>query len=458
MRTMTQVFLADAIFAEGQLHRNRPLFVDADGRVGATSSSAAERIALPGRLILPGFVNAHSHAFQRMLRGRTEFLAAGHVQDDFWSWREAMYVAANSLSPDDVYAVCLQSFVEMALAGITSVGEFHYLHHGPDGTPYANEHELAEQVIRAARDAGLRIVLLRVVYGRAGFDVAANPRQRRFIDGSIESSLRRTADLTARFASAPMVSIGLAPHSVRAVPRAWLEVIGREWLNGPLHIHVSEQPAEIVASLAEHGRRPVELLHDCGVLRPGTTGVHAIHLSDAEVQLLASTKAAVCACPSTERNLGDGIVAADHLLNAGVSLSLGSDSQAHIGHLEEAQQLEGHLRLVRGRRNVLDTAEGSVDGLARRLLATTSAAGAKSLGLNTGSLRPREVADFVTIDLRHPSLVGAENALLPSVVFGGSSAAVRDVVVNGRFVVRDGVHPLTQTAAEGFVDVIRRVF
>lgn len=452
---MTTVYVPDAVFAAGRLER-RALIVGDDGRVLPADAdvSTAERVSLPGKVLLPGFVNGHSHAFQRAIRGHTEFLAKGHERDDFWSWREAMYAAATALDPEQLHAVSKQAFLEMALAGVTTVGEFHYVHHQPDGTPYADEHELARQVIRAAREVGVRIALLRVGYARAGFQVEPNPRQRRFLDPDVDTFLRRTSDLAALTKHDPLVSVGLAPHSVRAVPRSWLEVISRAWTTGPVHMHVAEQPAELRACGAEYGLRPVELLDAVGLLGPRFTAVHAIHLERGEVERLGRTGSTVCACPSTERNLGDGIVEADALLAAGASISLGTDSHAHIDLLQEAQMLEGHLRLLRLRRNVLDPGGGAADGLAARLLEALSGAGSRSLGLPSSTLAPGDAADFVAIDLQHPSVVGARE-VLPGVVLGASSAAITDVVVAGRRIVCAGRHADEADIKRRFGDVMR---
>lgn len=453
---MATVYYPDAVFQGGRWLRGVPLAVSKEGTVLELSSTGPddEVVRLPGRAVLPGFVNAHSHAFQRLLRGRTEYLAAGHEQDDFWSWREAMYAAAGTLSPEQLYVVSRQSFIEMALAGVTTVGEFHYLHHQPDGTPYANVHELALQVVRAARDVGLRMVLLRVGYARAGFQVESNPRQRRFIDADVEVALGHTADLQQRVKSDSLVTVGLAPHSVRAVPRDWLDTIRAAWRGGPLHMHVAEQRAEVAACEAEHGRRPVELLEDVGLLGPHFTAVHAIHLQANEVNCLGATQSNVCACPSTERNLGDGVVDAEALMRAGVHVAVGSDSQAHIDFFQEAQQLEGHLRLVRERRNVLSPKGVSPDGLAVTLLKSLTAEGHRSLGLNGGTLSPGEPADFITLDMEHPSLVGWGEFPLAQLVLGGASSCVADVFVAGQRIVAAGTHRLQRASQQAYSSVV----
>ena len=447
---MPTVFEPELLYAQGRLQPGGQLAVGDDGRVLAQLPTSAKRVKLPGKLMLPGLVNAHSHAFQRLLRGRTEYVAKGREADDFWSWRELMYRTANVLSPEGVYAASRQAFVEMALGGITTVGEFHYLHHQSDGTPYADVHELARQVVRAAREVGLRIVLLRVGYARAGFEKPANPLQRRFCDPDADTFVHRNIELRRALAGDEAVSVGFAPHSVRAVPRSWLEAVARH-PHEVTHLHVAEQPAELEACLAEHGLRPVELLEEVGLLHERMTAVHAIHLEPSEILALGRAKANVCACPSTERNLGDGVVPADALLAAGVSLALGTDSQADIHLLDDARQLEGHLRLVRGRRAVLDPGGGLPSGLAQRLLHCTTVGGARSLGLDVGSLSAGQPADFFTLDLTHPSLVGApREALLPTVVFGAATGAVSEVAVNGKLLVEAGRHPLTEAIGRSF--------
>lgn len=449
---MVTIFEPDALFRAGELRFGETLAVDAQGNIAPSAPPDAARVRLPGRVMVPGLVNGHSHAFQRVVRGRTEFAEPGRT-DDFWSWREAMYAAATSLDPEGVFTVSRQAFLEMALAGITTVGEFHYLHHQPDGTPYVDEHELARQVLRAAADIGLRIVLLRVGYARAGFEVAPNPRQRRFLDPDVETCLRRTSELQ-RHVTGPLATVGLAPHSVRAVPKPWLQAM-RAWA-GVLHMHVSEQPAEIAACVKEHGRRPIELLDEVGLLGPSFTGVHAIHLDEGEVRLLGASKSAVCACPSTERNLGDGVVRADELLAAGVTVSLGTDSQAHVDLLDDARQLEGHLRLLRLKRNVLAPSTGVRSALAARLLSIATVGGARTLGLPVGELEAGRPADFVTLRRDGPQLAGLPNdALLTGLVLGG--APVADVAVAGKFIVRDGEHTSAHATQQAFLKTMRQL-
>lgn len=455
MERRATVYRPHSLFAQGVLKPNQPLAVSAQGTVLAEAPADAQVVELPGQVLMPGLVNAHSHAFQRALRGRTEFGAAGHASDDFWSWRELMYRTAEHLTPETLFDVSLQAFVEMAQAGITAVGEFHYLHHQPDGQPYDDEALLAKVVARAAREAGLRICLLRVGYARAGFEVAPNARQRRFIDSDVDTFIRRVESTRAALSADPLVTVGCAPHSVRAVPRAWLEQLAKAPRTAPFHMHVAEQPAELKACLAEHGQTPVAFLESLGLLDEHFTGVHAIHLSESEVQVLGRLRASVCACPSTERNLGDGIVRADELLGAGVNVCLGSDSQAHIDLFDEARQLEGHLRLLRLKRNVLDPGHGAPGGLGARLLGLASQSGATSLGLGRYDLSPGAPADFIAVDTAHPTLVGLDGeSLLAGLGLYTPPSAVRDVWVQGRHLVQGGRHPKSETALRSFQRVM----
>lgn len=445
----------DVLFWDGALRPNLTLEI-AEGKVAGVHAGevpGAQRLA--GRALFPGLVNGHSHAFQRLIRGRTEYVSEAGGRDDFWSWRESMYRAAEALDPEGVFVASRQAFVEMVRAGITTVGEFHYLHHQADGTPYADRNELAHQVIRAAREVGLRICLLRVGYARSGFQVPPNPRQRRFLDADVDAFFSSVESLAGSYVGEPAVKVGLAPHSVRAVTADWLKAVAtREEV---VHMHVAEQPAEIAACRKEHGRTPVELLSELGLLGPRFTAVHGVHLEAHEVKRLGEAAATVCACPSTERNLGDGIVRADELLEAGAFVSLGSDSQTLIDLLDEARQLESHLRLLRLRRNVLDPGGGAVDGLARRLLSMATVDGARSLGFQ-GGLVMGGPADLFSFDLSHPSVLGAGPAALAAIVFSGERSGIREVWVGGKQLVSEGRHPLEAPSAAAFDSLCRKVF
>lgn len=356
-----------------------------------------------------------------------------------------MYQAATRLDPDDVYDASRMAFLEMALSGITTVGEFHYLHHNPDGTSYADANLLAKMVISAARDVGLRIALLDVAYARSGFQTEPNPRQSRFLQSDPEQFLRNFESLTASVKTEDgTVWTGIAPHSVRAVPLNYLKTIGSFAAEKglPIHMHVAEQPAEVSDCIAEYGRSPVALLASEGLLSDKFTAVHAVHVTDKAAKALASSRAMVCACPTTERNLGDGVVPADLYLREGVSICLGSDSQIQIDLLEDARELEYHLRLQKMQRAVLgEPSEESRSALATRLFDSATINGARSLGGQSGKLSLAKHCDFFTVDLNDPSIAGAPpDDLLSVIIFSLGRSAIRDVVVNGNQIVTEGQH------------------
>jgi len=452
-----KAWLPDFVYVNGRFESDRAVVCD-DGKVVqiVDGNQAPDGVRLKNRAMLPGLVNAHSHAFQRVIRGRTE-RRSQNTTDSFWTWREQMYDAANRLEPEDIYAISRMAFLEMALTGITAVGEFHYIHHARDGSTYSDPNLLAREVIRAARDAGIRIALLRVAYARAGFQTEADPRQTRFIEHSPDTYLKHLEQLLA----APelkdgMSWAGIAPHSVRAVPLDYLKRIG-EFANErelPVHMHVAEQPAEISACIEEYGRSPVALLETEGLLTKGFTAVHAIHVTPKAIGAIARAGALVCACPTTERNLGDGVVPVDAYFNAGVLVALGTDSQIQIDLLEDARELEYHLRLQQTARNVLAPQdETSSSALAQRLFNCATINGAKSIGFNGGGkLEPGAPADFFTVDLDDPSIAGAsQDDLLATIVFSLSRTAMRDVVVAGKQIVENGRHRDQQAIIESFV-------
>lgn len=438
-------WLPDLVYADGRFQADRAVVCDTEGKIVriAASDEAEDAVRLKNRALLPGMVNAHSHAFQRVIRGRTE-RRSENTTDSFWTWREQMYAAANRLEPEDIYAASRMAFLEMALTGITAVGEFHYIHHAPDGSTYSDPNLLAREVIRAASDTGIRIALLRVAYARAGFETAANPQQIRFIEDS-ETYLKHLEELLA----APelkdgMAWAGVAPHSVRAVPLDYLKhIVGfADERALPVHMHVAEQPAEISACIEEYGRSPVALLDTEGLLSKRFTAVHAIHVTPKAIGAIARAGSVVCACPTTERNLGDGVVPVDAYFSAGVLVALGSDSQIQIDLLEDARELEYHLRLQQTARNVLAPKDDtSSSALARRLFDCATINGANSIGFGGGKLEAGAPADFFTVDLDDPSIAGSsQDDLLANIVFSLSRAAVRDVVVAGKQIVENGRH------------------
>jgi formimidoylglutamate deiminase len=491
----TIAWLPDLLFTSGRFESGLALVCHTNGLIAGTKRvdelSDEKRIRLTNRAMLPGMINAHSHAFQRVLRGRTEFRTS-EQKDSFWTWREMMYSAAMRLTPEDIYDASRMAFLEMALSGITSVGEFHYLHHGPDGKPYDDPNLLAKEVIRAANDVGLRIALLRVAYARSGFQAEPNPRQVRFIESDpsiylkslqslIEGVTRGTSptvregssdsNVEGNFpdgrANAPSASawVGVAPHSVRAVPLDQLrEVIGYARRNNlKAHMHVAEQPAEVSACVEEYGRTPFALLDTEGLLGEGFTAVHAIHVTPKSIPPFARSGAMVCACPTTERNLGDGVVPADEYFRSGVPICLGTDSHAQIDLLEDARELEYHLRLQKLERAVLSggnpTVREGATAIAARLFDCATINGARSIGAPGGSLEAGKPADFFTVDLSDPSIAGAsKDDLLSSIVFSLSRAAVREVVVGGKPIVSEGQHLIQEEVIERFDELQKRLW
>jgi formiminoglutamate deiminase len=389
----------------------------------AAGTEAGDATRLPG-IVLPGFANAHSHAFHRALRGRTHDRGG-----TFWTWRERMYAVAARLDPDSYCALARATFAEMALAGVTSVGEFHYLHHDRNGTRYTDPNAMAEALRAAAADAGIRLTLLDACYLSGGLSADGHRPpdevQRRFCDADVDAWAARVGALR----ESDGMRIGAAIHSVRAVPREAFATVHQVAGDRPLHAHVSEQPAENEACLAYYGATPTELLADDGVLGRTLTVVHATHVSDQDIALLGEAGTTACFCPTTERDLADGIGPARALLAAGVRLSLGSDEHAVIDLLEEARALELHERLATLRRGNLQPAD-----LHRALTAHASIGWPEAGRLEAGGR-----ADLVAVRLDTVRTAGCRP---DQVVFAASAADVDTVVVDGSIVVSGGQHRL----------------
>ncbi len=375
---------------------------------------------LPG-IALPGLANCHSHAFHRALRGRTH-----DGGGTFWTWRRAMYAVAARLDPDSYYALARAVYAEMALAGITSVGEFHYVHHAPGGRSYDDPNAMGGALAAAAHDAGVRLTLLDTCYLTGG--LAGEPLddvQLRFSDGDVAQWAERVRSLR----DTPGVRHGVAAHSVRAVPRAALADVVAVADGRPLHVHVSEQPAENEACLAAHGLTPIQLLSGEGVLGPSTTAVHAVHLSDGDIELLDSSGSTVCICPSTEHDLADGIAPAARLRDRDIPITVGSDQHVMIDLFGEAQLLEGDQRATSLRRGRFTPAE---------LLATLT--GHACLGWpDAGRLAVGARADLVAVRLDTVRTAGVDPA---QVVLAATAADIDTVLVDGSVVVRSGEHRL----------------
>ncbi|MER5535622.1 formimidoylglutamate deiminase [Streptomyces mirabilis] len=414
-----------------------------DGRITAVRENTAT--PPPGAeilrgLTLPGLANAHSHAFHRALRGTVQ-VGSG----TFWTWREIMYSFADRLTPDTYHALARTVYAEMALAGVTAVGEFHYVHHTPGGTPYADPNAMGEALVAAADEAGIRITLLDTAYVSSGFGQPPNHHQLRFSDGSAQAWAERSSLLKDR----DHARIGAAIHSVRAVPAGQLATVARwaEERQAPLHVHLSEQTAENDACQAAHGCTPTRLLADHGVLGPRTTGVHNTHLTDEDIALLGDSGTGTCMCPTTERDLADGIGPAVALQRAGSPLSLGSDSHAVIDLLEEARAMELNERLRTRTRG---------HWTAAALLRAASADGHAALGWqDAGILEAGALADFTTIALDSVRTAGPVPRLgAETAVFAATAADVRHTVVGGRHVVRDGAHALVPDVPQALAQAV----
>ncbi len=408
--------VADDVHLE--IEGGRIISVRADGQfLGREGSALPVRPQFPRApgetetLTLPGLANCHSHAFHRALRGRTHDVDPAGERGSFWTWREQMYAVAAGLTPDSYFELAREVYAEMRATGITAVGEFHYLHHQPDGTPYDDPNEMGRALLAAADDAGIRIRLLDTCYLAAGFGRAPEGVQVRYSDGDAH----RWADRVAVFDDP---RVGAAIHSVRAVPREQLKVVVEAAAGKPLHVHLSEQVAENDACLAATGLTPTQLLAEAGALGPRTTAVHATHLTDDDIALLGESGTNVCFCPTTERDLADGIGPARRLHGAGATLTLGSDSHAVIDLFEEMRAVEMHERLATQQRGHWSALE---------LLAAATYDGHRSLGFDdAGRIAAGQRADLVGVDLDTIRTRGS-GATPETLVFSATGADVTAV-------------------------------
>ncbi len=452
-------WLADLAWLPGQGLRHDVLIeAEADRFTSVTPSASITPPAPPAPerltgLTLPGFANGHSHAFHRALRATTQ---AG--QGTFWTWRERMYEVAARLDPDSYLQLARAVYAEMALAGVSCVGEFHYLHHQPDGRPYADPNAMGQALVQAAAEAGLRLTLLDTCYLTGGLDSSGvlplTGPQLRFSDRDAVRWADRVDELKGDEYGliSPYARAGAAIHSVRAVPPEHMHpvVAWARQRGAPLHVHMSEQRAENDACRAVYGVSPARLLYDEDVLGPRTTVVHATHVDAADLALLGGAQVFACLCPTTERDLGDGLAPARPLQAAGCTLTLGSDSQAVVDLLEEARGIEYAERLARRSRGHF-TAED--------LLRAATSAGHASLGWpDAGDIAPGAWADLVTVSLDSVRTAGAGQGLaLEAAVFAATAADVRNVVISGRDVVRDGAHLLVPDVPGELTRSIRTV-
>ncbi|MPZ09333.1 MAG: formimidoylglutamate deiminase [Kiloniellaceae bacterium] len=459
---MHKFFAAQALLPGGWAE-NVLFEVDGSGSfVGVTTNAAPAGTERAKGPVLPGMPNLHSHAFQRAMAGLAEHALPGASGgDSFWTWREVMYRFVAALTPEQVEAIAAQLYVEMLQAGYTAVGEFHYLHHGPDGRAYDDVAEMSRRTIAAAAATGIGITQLPVLYGYGGFGAQkAGEGQRRFLN--VPSSLLRIVEtLKASHEDDPQVRIGVAPHSLRAVtPETLDEVVkGLTALDAtaPIHIHIAEQVKEVEDCLAWCGRRPVEQLMETRAPDARWCLVHATHMSEAETTALAASGAVAGLCPTTEANLGDGLFPAEPYLAAGGRWGIGSDSHISVSPLEELRWFEYGQRLATRRRNVLagEAAEASVG---RRLYTQALAGGAQALGRPIGALEVGRRADLVVLDPDHPEVatLSAER-LLDAVVFAGNRNPVRDVMVGGQWVVQEGRHKDEERVQAAYVSAVKQL-
>ncbi len=392
-----------------------------DGRFTSVTPDADPRRAIPVRgLVIPGLANTHSHAFHRALRGRTQ-----RERGTFWTWRDQMYDVAARLDPDTYLALARATYREMAAAGITCVGEFHYLHHQPDGKPYDDPNEMGLALVEAARQAGIRLTLLDTLYLSSGFGAAPEGAQVRYSDGAVEAWSSRVDEL----ADDERVRVGAAVHSVRAVPANDLDAVATWVGERPFHVHLSEQVAENEACVATYGVTPTRLLADHGLLRSTSSLVHATHLSEDDVRLIGEARAFAAFCPTTERDLGDGVGPSRALHDAGARLTLGSDSHAVIDPFEEMRALEMDERLVTQQRGHWSAPE---------LIEAATVAGHESLGWSdAGRIAVGHRADLVVLDPATTRTAGTGRDE-GTIAFAATAADVGDVMVDGHWVVRAG--------------------
>ena len=449
------LFATRALLPEG-LAENVLIEIDSQGtivevRAGSAAPSSAERVGL----LLPGVPDMHSHAFQRAMAGLAERLPLGEAS--FWTWRAVMYAFAAKMTPEIVRAVAMQLYVEMLEAGYTTVGEFHYLHHRPDGNVYDDAAEMALAHLDAGRAAGIGMTMLPSLYQTGGFDEAPEPGQRRFIHDH-DAYFRLIDRLRSHMVGRPNERLGIAPHSLRAVPPGSLRRAVEVWRSidrdGPIHIHLAEQVREVRECLEATGARPGERLLASVDVDATWTLIHATHLADEELTALAGSGAVACSCPSTEGNLGDGLFRLADWLDRHGSLAIGTDSHVVIDPFEELRWLEYGQRTHTLRRTVAATAARPATGA--RLLSAVLEGGRRASGRPIGRIEVGSRADLVVLDADHPRLVERDgDGLLDSLVLAPGHHLVRHVMVGGIWQVRDGRHRLHARAAAAYRTAVR---
>jgi len=448
-----KLHFAQALLPEGWA-RDVTVAIGADGMIQSVTPGGRGGRKIKGAAV-PAMPNVHSHAHQRLMQGLAE--KAGPGADSFWTWREVMYGFALRLGPDDLEAVAAQLYVEMLKSGFSVVGEFQYLHHQPDGTPYDEPAELSLRCLSAAEQAGIAITLLPTLYAYGGF--GGQPPvdgQRRFIHGA-DSYLRMQETLAKASAINPLRRLGISPHSLRATTPALL----KEVLNGiapdaPVHIHVAEQVKEVEDCVSFSGLRPVEMLLENFDLSPRWTAIHATHMTARETQRLASSGAIAGLCPTTEANLGDGVFPATHYMKDGGAIAIGSDSHITVSPSEDLRMLEYSQRLRDRTRNALALSPGASTG--RTLYEAALKGGAKSMAQPVGAIAEGHRADIAVLDTEHPSLIGrSDDQLLDSWIFSAGNAAVAHMFVAGAQLVKNGRHIREEKIETRFRNTVRRL-
>ena len=450
---MSRLHFASALLPSGWANDVQVLITAgaiAEVTAGAAPAAGDERHAIA----LPGLASLHSHAFQRGMAGLAEL--RGDSTDTFWTWRETMYRFALAMTPDDVASVATLLYIEMLEQGFTRVGEFHYLHHDRDGSPYADPAEMAARIAQAAEASGIGLTLLPSFYAHGSFGGAApHDGQRRFICSVDQFAALMSASRKA-IGALPGANIGIAPHSLRAVTPDELAAIVPLAEGGPVHIHAAEQVREVEDCLAWSGRRPVQWLLEHAPIDRRWCLIHATHMTNEEVVAFAASGAVAGLCPITEASLGDGIFSAREFLDAGGAFGVGTDSNVLIGAADELRQLEYGQRLKHRQRNVLSAGAGRSTG--RTLFDHALAGGAQALAHPAVGLAPGARADIVTLDTAHPSLAGrAGDAVLDGWIFAAGSGAIDCVWTGGHKVVEGGRHKLHQAARERFTAAVRRL-
>ncbi|MFT5709657.1 MAG: formimidoylglutamate deiminase [Halioglobus sp.] len=440
---LKELYAKSALLADGWA-RNVQITIDDQGfitRIKENQASPGHNVERLQGVLLPGMANCHSHAFQRAMIGMAE--QRSRRGDDFWGWRDTLYRFLAAIGPQQLQSIAAQLYVEMLKAGFTSVAEFHYLHHAPGGASYDDPAEMSHAIIRGALDAGIQLTLLPVLYQFSDFGgVAAGPQQQRFLhDG--EGFQRLLEQLATRYPNSQQLNHGMALHSLRAVDEPLLHrgvaTLKALHPNGPIHIHIAEQEKEVEAALTHTGQRPVDWLLDHCEVDAQWCLVHATHLNKQECQRLAASKAVAGLCPTTEANLGDGLFPAVDFLAQGGHFALGSDSHISVNPVEELRLLEYGQRLTHRRRTLL--ANDAHPSVGAHLYTQALRGGAQALGIEAGAVAEGLRADFLVLDDNDPTLYGKHNdQLLDSWIFASQRPNVKDVMVAGRWQIRDGRH------------------